>query len=38
MKLNYLVLALALSAIEVNADSTLDAAIGGGLEIGRAHV
>lgn len=31
MKIKYLILTIALSAVEVNADSTLDAAIGGGL-------
>lgn len=31
MKINFLVLAIALSAVEAEADSTLDAAIGGGL-------
>jgi uncharacterized protein YcfJ len=31
MKIKYLVLAIALSAVEANAGSTLDAAIGGGL-------
>ena len=31
MKINFLILAIALSAVEAEADSTLDAAIGGGL-------
>ena len=33
MKIKYLVLAFALSAVEANADSTLDAAIGGALSL-----